>query len=488
MTPEDEYRDPTEYGWPLETRLFATSRASVNDTKTLFLYAKGRTIDVDIKIPAPIDIQEKHNTIVAYFYAKQCLNPSDLDGLIIRLSAMADPSVTEASYADPKTKSSYTATYNKEYNRFDVQHICSDTKGILTKPTVNLENHTSILKFECFDFMDPRPLLRLSRINNFHVEIMADNVQCDFFVYFSNATVVIPPKFDGKLVNKNLPLGVTISASETNYQISLLNETTVKYSSNKTLPLWVSYENCQAFETELQINDGCSLIFKLQNNTLTLKDRGIELQQTDDWRHFFFAINENTLTLVKLRKNYIIHGPTYMYKKTIQTYAEYQIEQNDTIEYKSTAFCPTDKKNMKIHVKPINQTNCRTAKLVLAGHAELLAEDSSVTTKASNKSLQTTQKSSESSQSAGFEWWYGLIIGIVVLVFIGGIITFCLYRNGIIFKEKMPKNESILPVVAPVPVAKTPIRDVNEDREDEKEEEEKDSKKDEKKKPKKGKK
>uniref|UniRef100_A0A914PYM7 Uncharacterized protein n=1 Tax=Panagrolaimus davidi TaxID=227884 RepID=A0A914PYM7_9BILA len=172
-------------------------------------------------------------------------------------------------------------------------------------------------------------------------------------------------------------------------------------------------ESCATFETEIQINDGCSLVFKMENNMLTMMDRGVELQQIPDWTHFVFAFNEKTLTLVTYRKNHMLHGGAYTYKKTVQTHAELLIEHNDTNEFKSTSFCQTDKKDMKIHVKPKGNITCRTAKILLVGQVELLTD--SVTTKASNKSTQTTPKSSESSQSAGFEWWYGLIIGIVVL-------------------------------------------------------------------------
>lgn len=43
-------------------------------------------------------------------------------------------------------------------------------------------------------------------------------------------------------------------------------------------------------------------------------------------------------------------------------------------------------------------------------------------------------------------------------VSVGGIIIFCLYRNGVIFKdEEKAKKKSVLPVAVKTPMAKTPI-------------------------------
>lgn len=93
--------------------------------------------------------------------------------------------------------------------------------------------------------------------------------------------------------------------------------------------------------------------------------------------------------------------------------AEHYIDMDDIHEFKTINFCFHETKNITLTIQPTITENCKYAKLVLAAKSvEILREI--ITTEVI--STTTLASSSEKKvEAASFQWWHGLLIGIVVL-------------------------------------------------------------------------
>uniref|UniRef100_A0AC34FHH2 Uncharacterized protein n=1 Tax=Panagrolaimus sp. ES5 TaxID=591445 RepID=A0AC34FHH2_9BILA len=439
--PRNLFLGPQEIGFTPTIRLYAQKNHNF-----LYLYPKGRKINLNLTQPGPLDIQEKSNILTATIFLKKeaCLNKMDFAGFKFRITS-----------TDPSIASFFEVKFDGNEFKYIPTCIMEDTESFVSPTFEELENdkgYTATLKYGCLDIMDND-----DRINNFNLKIWAENIKCDFYIYFENANITLLPPPDRIVYDKkDLPPGISENEGNHFYQLSLLKSATSTFSSADIVPLYFTKAiECTNFETEIEFNDGCLLTIKVENKRITLNVRGKIIHELKVAEEFLFAIIGKTFSSVSLKNDLSIHGSD-------ENAYEF-INRNQIHDFQAIDFCSSKKTNsmkITIHPKIGPEDKCKYANIVL------LAPNIKFEYQKPYEMVSTTinAKENDNVETASFKWWHGLLIGILALVIIVCIIIFCLYQKGIICvdkKEMQPKK--CKPPIRVVTAAKIPIVDDEDD-------------------------